>query len=78
MRWLLAILKFIAALLVAMWLFWVACDPVAYALFRTVFSKCEHETALMLSVCTAFALTMGVVFVPYWVVHRRARRKRSK
>ena len=78
MRAFLAILKFITALLLALFLFWVAGDPVGFALFRSVFSKLDYDTALPLSACTAFAIMLALVFVPYWLWHRRSARKRFK
>lgn len=78
MRVFLGILKFIAALLLALFLFSVAGDPVGYALFRTVFAKLDYDIALPLSACTAFVITLAVVFVPYWLWHRRSAHKRHE
>ena len=70
MRVFLGILKFVAALLLALILFSVAGDPAGYALFRSVFSRLDYDTALPLSAYTAFAVMLALVFVPYWLWHR--------
>jgi hypothetical protein len=73
MRFLRLILKCVLALLLAAGLFALAGNALGYVLFKSVFSKLEYDTALPLSLFTAFCIMLTVVVTPY-IVWQRWRR----
>jgi hypothetical protein len=77
MRWLLAILKVTAGLLLSWGLLGIIGDPLSDFLFEKVFFKCGYEGALLWSLVATIGIALTAVFVPYWLLARRARKRRK-
>jgi len=71
MRFFNFILKCSLALILAVGLYCIAGNAIAHTLFRSVFSGLGYDTALPLSIATAFALMLALVITVYFLWRRR-------